>query len=78
MRSKTGGQREFTTKSTKDTKNGTRWVVKCGNLLCTGTSGVVANNAGYYTPFVSFVVNQSCTSVRVSALDHFALVTHLK
>ena len=72
---KTGGQREFTT---KDTKNGTRWVVKGGNLLCNATSRVVVNKTGYYTPFVSFVVNQSCTSVRVSALDHFASVTHLK
>jgi len=72
------GQKEFTTKSTK---NGARWVVECGNWLCNVTSGCV-NRTGYYilqsqerdqafrplapqVLFESFMVKVFCTSARV-------------
>jgi len=29
-------------------------------------------------PFMSFVVKQSCTPVRISAFDHFSLATYSK
>jgi len=80
LRSKTAGRTEFTTKSTKDTKNGSDTKAWASSQLQCHLGGAV-NRAGYYTSqvlFASFVVKQPCPSVRVLAHDPFSLVTHLE